>query len=70
MYFALAQIVVTKILQERVALLSEINAIWQNEFQNNENVDQLQLLMDNTIKVKPPVTSLNFTGILLMSNDE
>ena len=38
---------------ERVALLSEINAIWQNEFQNNENftdlseVDQLQLLMDN-----------------------
>ena len=37
----------------------EINAIWQNEFQNNENftdlseVDQLQLLMDNTIKVKP-----------------
>jgi hypothetical protein len=44
---------------EREALLSEINAIWQNEFQNNENftdlsdVDQLQLLMDNTIKVKP-----------------
>ena len=38
---------------ERVALLSEINAIWQNEFQNNENFDQLQLLMDNTIKVKP-----------------
>jgi hypothetical protein len=44
---------------ERVALLSEINAIWQNEFQNNENftdlseVDQLQLLLDNTIKVKP-----------------
>jgi hypothetical protein len=42
-----------------VALLSEINAIWQNEFHNNENftdlseVDQLQLLMDNTIKVKP-----------------
>jgi hypothetical protein len=41
------------------ALLSEINAIFQNEFQNNENftdlseVDQLQLLMDNTIKVKP-----------------
>ena len=38
---------------ERVALLSEINAIWQNEFQNNENftdlseVDQLQLLMNN-----------------------
>jgi hypothetical protein len=44
---------------ERVALLSEINAIWQNEFQNNEKftdlseVDQLQLLMDNAIKVKP-----------------
>jgi hypothetical protein len=44
---------------EREALLSEVNAIWQNEFQNNENftdlseVDQLQLLMDNTIKVKP-----------------
>jgi hypothetical protein len=44
---------------EREALLSEINAIWQNEFQNNENftdlseVDQLQLLMDNTIKVNP-----------------
>jgi hypothetical protein len=38
---------------EREALLSEINAIWQNEFQNNENFDQLQLLMDNTIKVKP-----------------
>jgi hypothetical protein len=45
---------------KRVALLSEINAIWQNEFQNDENftdlseVDQLQmLLMDNTIKVKP-----------------
>ena len=36
-----------------VPLLSEINAIWQNEFQNNENFDQLQLLMDNTIKVKP-----------------
>ena len=38
---------------ERVALLSEINAIWQNEFQNYENlseVDQLQLLIDNTIK--------------------
>ena len=48
-----------KLQSERVALLSEINAIWQNEFQNNENctdlseVDQLQLLMDNTIKVKP-----------------
>ena len=34
-------------------------AIWQNEFHNNENftdlseADQLQLLMDNTIKVKP-----------------
>ena len=48
-----------KLQLERVALLSEINAIWQNEFQNNENftdlseVDQLQLLMDNTIKVKP-----------------
>ena len=33
--------------------------VWQNEFLNNENfmdlseVDQLQLLMDNTIKVKP-----------------
>ena len=42
-----------KLQSERVALLSEINAIWQNEFQNNENftdlseVDQLQLLMDN-----------------------
>jgi hypothetical protein len=35
MYFALAQVVVTKILQD----VSE--------------VDQLQLLMDNTIKVKP-----------------
>jgi hypothetical protein len=45
-----------KLQSERVALLSEINAIWQNEFQNNENlseVDQLQLLIDNTIKVKP-----------------
>jgi hypothetical protein len=48
-----------KLESERVALLSEINAIWQNEFQDNENftylseVDQLQLLMDNTIKVKP-----------------
>ena len=48
-----------KLQSERVALLSEINAIWQNEFHNNENftdlneVDQLQLLMDNTIKVKP-----------------
>ena len=48
-----------KLQSERVDLLSEINAIWQNEFQNNENVtdlsevDQLQLLMDNTIKVKP-----------------
>ena len=42
-----------KLQSERVALLSEINAIWQNEFQNNENFDQLQLLMDNTIKVKP-----------------
>jgi hypothetical protein len=48
-----------KLQSERVALLSEINAIWQNEFQNNENftdlseVDQLQLLMDNTIKVTP-----------------
>ena len=48
-----------KLQSERVALLSEINAIWQNEFQNNENftdlseVDQLQLLMDNSIKVKP-----------------
>jgi hypothetical protein len=47
-----------KLQSEKVALLSEINAIWQNEFQNNENftdlseVDQLQLLMDNTIKVK------------------
>jgi hypothetical protein len=45
-----------KLQAERVALLSEINAIWQNKFQNNENftdlseVDQLQLLMDNTIK--------------------
>ena len=43
-----------KLQSERVALLSEINAIWQNEFQNNENYtelsedDQLQLL-----KVKP-----------------
>jgi hypothetical protein len=40
-------------------LQSKINAIWKNEFQNNENftdlseVDQLQLLMDKTIKVKP-----------------
>ena len=48
-----------KLQSERVALLSEINAIWQNEFHNNENftdlseADQLQLLMDNTIKVKP-----------------
>jgi hypothetical protein len=48
-----------KLQSEIVALLFEINAIWQNEFQNNENftdlseVDQLQLLMDNTIKVKP-----------------
>jgi hypothetical protein len=48
-----------KLQAERVALLSEINAIWQNEFQNNEKftdlseVDQLQLLMDNAIKVKP-----------------
>ena len=48
-----------KLQSERVALLSEINAIWQNEFQNNEKftdlseVDQLQLLMDNAIKVKP-----------------
>jgi hypothetical protein len=48
-----------KLQSEIVDLLSEINAIWQNEFQNNENftdlseVDQLQLLMDNTIKVKP-----------------
>jgi hypothetical protein len=48
-----------KLQSERVALLSEINTIWQNEFQNNENftvlseVDQLQLLMDNTINVKP-----------------
>ena len=48
-----------KLQSERVALLSEINAIWQNEFQNNENFtdlsedDQLQLLMDNTTKVKP-----------------
>jgi hypothetical protein len=38
-----------KLQSERVA---EINAIWQNEFQNNENftdlseIDQLQLLMD------------------------
>jgi hypothetical protein len=46
-------------MMRRVALLSEINPIWQSEFQNNENftdlseVDQLQLLMDNTIKVKP-----------------
>ena len=44
---------------EREALLSEINAIWQSEFQNNEKftdlseIDQLQLLMDNAIKVKP-----------------
>ena len=50
---------------KRVALLSEINAIWQNEFQNDENftdlseVDQLQmLLMDNTIKVKPTKKNL------------
>ena len=42
-----------KLQLERVALLSEINAIWQNEFQNIENFDQLQLLIDNTIKVKP-----------------
>jgi archaellum biogenesis ATPase FlaH len=42
-----------KLQSERVALLSEINAIWQSEFQNNENFDQLQLLVDNTIKVKP-----------------
>jgi hypothetical protein len=47
-----------KLQSERVALLSEINAIWQNEFQNNENFtdlsedDQLQLLMDNTINVE------------------
>jgi hypothetical protein len=26
-----------KLQSERVVLLSEINAIWQNEFQNNEN---------------------------------
>ena len=56
MYFILQ---CEKLQSERVALLSEINAIWQNEFQNNENftdlseVDQLQLLMDNTINVKP-----------------
>ena len=50
MYFILQ---CEKLQSERVALLSEINAIWQSEFQNNENFDQLQLLMDNTIKVKP-----------------
>jgi hypothetical protein len=47
-----------KLQSERVALLSEINAIWQSEFQNNENFDQLQLLMDNTIKVKPTKKNL------------
>ena len=30
-----------KLQSERVALLSEINAIWQNEFQNNENFTDL-----------------------------
>jgi hypothetical protein len=41
-----------KLQSERVALLSEINAIWQNEFQNNKKftdlseVDQLQLLIN------------------------
>jgi hypothetical protein len=57
--FFLVGFTLEKLQSERVALLSEINAIWQNEFKNNENftdfseVDQLQLLMDNTIKVKP-----------------
>ena len=47
------------LISERVALLSEINAIWQKEHHNKENftdlseAEQLQLLMDNTIKVKP-----------------
>jgi hypothetical protein len=53
-----------KLQSERVALLSEINAIWQNEFQNKENwakLTNLQLLMDNTIKVKP--TKKNSTSV-------
>jgi hypothetical protein len=33
-----------KLQSEIVALLSEINTIWQNEFQNNENFNSLQLL--------------------------
>jgi hypothetical protein len=47
-----------KLQSERVALLSEINSIWQNEFQNNENftdlseVDQLQLLRDRPFNLK------------------
>ena len=47
-----------KLQSERVALLSEINSIWQNEFQNNENVtdlsevDQLQLLRDRPFSLK------------------
>ena len=41
-----------KLQSERVALLSEINAIWQNEFQNNENFDQLQYNQSETYQEK------------------
>ena len=36
-----------KLQSERVALLSEINAIWQNEFQNNENFTDLRAKLTN-----------------------
>jgi hypothetical protein len=36
-----------KLQSERVALLSEINAIWQNEFQNNEKFTDLRAKLTN-----------------------
>ena len=36
-----------KLQSERVALLSEINAIWQNKFQNNEKFTDLRAKLTN-----------------------